>query len=103
MPPTSFPCCAPSPALSSTILFFRPTTPSFRRSAAGESSRRPLPANEIAIVGEAPHSPRRPRRCVGGNAAIRTECHVGNELAAVRAQQRCTRAGFVLLVQESRL
>src|SRR5258707_12723291 len=99
MPPTSFTFCAPSLALSSTILFFRPTTQSFRRSAAGETSRRPLPANDIAVVVEAPRGPRRPRRCVGGDAAIRAECHVGNELVAVRAQQRCTRAGFVLLAQ----
>src|SRR6478609_11511404 len=99
MPPTSLTFCAPSQAVSSTILFFRPTTQSFRRSSVGETSRRPLSANEIAIVGEAPHSPRRPRRSVGGDAAIRAECHLGNDLAAVRAQQRCTRAGFVLLAQ----
>src|SRR5258707_3580261 len=99
MPPNSFTFFAPSLALSSTILFFRLTTRSFRRSAAGETSRRPLAANEIAVVDEASRGPRRPRRCVGGDAAIRAECHVRNELAAVRAQQRCTRAGLVLLSQ----
>jgi hypothetical protein len=46
MPPSRFTCCAPSLALSSTILLFRLTTQSFRRSAAGETSRRPLSANE---------------------------------------------------------
>src|SRR5712671_1313695 len=99
MPPTSFTSCAPSLALSSTILSFRLTTQSFRRSAAGETSRRPLSANEIAVVDEASRGPRRPRRCVGGDAAIRTELHVGHDPVAVRAEQWCTRAGFVLLAQ----
>src|ERR1700752_1193690 len=99
MPPTSFTFCARSLAPSSTILFFRLTTRSFRRSAAGESSRGPLSANEIAVVDEASRGPRRPRRCVGGEAAVRAECHVRNELAAVRAQQRSARARFVLLAQ----
>src|SRR6185369_6141849 len=103
MPLTSFTFCARSPALSSTILFFRLTTQSFRRSAAGELSRRRLSANEIAVVDGAPRGPRRPRRCVGGDAAVRAECHIRNELAAVRAQQRSARARFVLLAQQRRL
>src|ERR1700755_257585 len=99
MPPTSFTFCAPSRALSSTILFTRPTTPSFRRSAAGETSRRPLSANEIGVVDEASCGPGRPRRCVGGDAAIWTERHVGHYMIAVRAEQWCARARFVLLAQ----
>src|ERR1700722_11394833 len=51
MPPTSFTFCAQSPALSSTILFFRLTTPSFRRSSAGEAPQRSLSANDSGIVG----------------------------------------------------
>src|SRR5258705_4268651 len=99
MPPNSFTFFAPSLALSSTILFFRLTTRSFRRSAAGETSRRPLSANDIAVVDEASRGPRRPRRCIGGDAATRAECHVRNEMVAVRAQHRCTRDRFVLLAQ----
>src|SRR6476620_11996476 len=103
MPPTSFIFCAPSQAVSSTIWFVRRTTQSFRRSSVGETSRRPLSANEIAVVDEAPRGPRRPRRCVGGDAAIRAECHLGHDMVAVRADQWCTRAGFVVLAQERRL
>src|SRR3954449_2646347 len=99
MPPTSFTFCAPSLALSSTILFFRLTTQSFRRSAAGETFRRTLSANENAVVVEAPRGPRRPRRCVGGDAAIRAERHVRDDLVAVRAQQRSTRARLGRLAQ----
>src|SRR3954453_20401538 len=97
MPPNSFTFFAPSSALSSTILFFRLTTPLFRRSTVTETSRGQLPANDIAAVGEGTRGPRRPRRCAGGDTAVRPACHVRNDEVAVRAQQWCTRARVVLL------